>query len=440
MTKKTRLPARAALLSAGGALTLAVLHGNVLAQGADATASPNSPSPYYIGASQAFTYDSNVYRVPFGPSDTYSSTSLLAGFDQPISRQRLRGRANVSANHYFDESRLNNTSYALNAGLDWATIANLSGTVDASLDRHLAAPSASSTAPTTRRNLAQTERLDLVARWGGPSLFTLEGRLGYSQLDYSAPEYITAESRSDTASLGAYYHPRGPLRLGVAARFTHTRTPNALFDPATGTYQSNAVNGKNLDLLADYALTGLMDASARLSYTRQTNSTLGSDTDFSGLTGSLSLAWRPTAKIGVKLDLARDAGVDAARYGTFAVVQNGNTITLAPVTGLYENNRITNTAGLGLTYAATAKISANAGVRYSRAHLVSTLAGPTATTAGPETTDTLRSAYLGANWAIARNWGLACNLAHEYRKVSGAVAYGYKADTVGCSAQYIVHL
>ncbi len=440
MNETTRRPVRAALVATAGAV-LGLVATPAPAQGTDATsaAAAAAASPYYIGASQGFTHDSNVYRVPSGPGDTYSSTSVFAGFDQPISRQRVFGRANVSLNRYFDQSPLNNTSYNLGAGLDWSTIYNLSGNVDAGITRQLAAPTASSGAPTAVRNLADTDHIDLRARWGGPSLLSLEGAVGYSRIDYSAPEYVASESRRNSESLALYYHPGGPLRLGVAARFTHTRTPKALFDPATGNYQSNSINGKNLDLLADYDLTGLLTTSARLSYTRQTNSGVG-NADFSGLTGSINVVWRATAKTSITFDAVRDAGFDATNFSTYAVVQDGTSVTIRPATGLYENNRTTNTVGVGVNYAATAKIKAQAGARYARARLASTITGPAGSVAGPETTDSLRTAFIGADYEIARNWGLACNLAHEHRSVSGAAEYAYNANTVGCTARYTVHL
>ncbi len=52
-----------------------------------------SRTPTTSASSQGFTHDSNVYRIPSGPSDNYSSTSVFGGFDQPISRQRVFGRA-----------------------------------------------------------------------------------------------------------------------------------------------------------------------------------------------------------------------------------------------------------------------------------------------------------------------------------------------------------
>src|SRR5206468_1754800 len=59
-------------------------------------------SPYYIGASQTFTRDSNVFRQSEGGlvvHDYYSSTGLLGGIDKLFGRcgKRARRRATASA-------------------------------------------------------------------------------------------------------------------------------------------------------------------------------------------------------------------------------------------------------------------------------------------------------------------------------------------------------
>ncbi|MGZ8259659.1 MAG: hypothetical protein ACXWUL_03800, partial [Caldimonas sp.] len=177
------------------------------------------PNPYYIGVSQGFTHDSNVYRIPSGPSDIYSSTSVFGGFDQPISRQRVFGRASVSLHRYQDEDRLDNTSYDLSAGANLETIENISGNLNLGLSQSLVAPPANVGVPTAVRNKAQTQRVDGRVRWGGASLLTLEGSAGYERLDYSAPEYDRSETRETTTSIGLFYRPGAFLRVGVAARF-----------------------------------------------------------------------------------------------------------------------------------------------------------------------------------------------------------------------------
>ncbi len=433
MTIKTKAPA-GRLICASAAAAFCVAAQPVAAQNAPAAAANSvvpDPNPYFLGVSQGFTHDTNVYRIPSGPSDTYSTTSVFGGFEQPISRQRLFGRATVSANRYQDETQLNNVSYGLNAGVDWETIERLSGRINAALNRSLAAPAASTGTPVASRNIAETKTLEATARLGGTSLLTLEGGVDYSSVDYSSPQYIAAESRRTSGNVSLHYRPGGPLRLGVGVRADRTKTPNALIDPVTGASQSTTLNGKHFDLLLDYEATGQISANGRASYTKQTSSGVG-DADFSGFTGSLGVSWRPTGKITVRADAARDTGFNATAYNTFAFTPTATGIAFTPIVGLYENNQITTSAGVAISYAATAKIGATLAARYVRARLTSVGAPvPTA-----DVIDVAKSASLGANYEITRNWGAACNVSTERREVSGGVNFTYRANTFGCSTQF----
>lgn len=393
------------------------------------------PSPYYIGASQALTHDSNVYRVPNGQSDNYSSTSLLAGFDQPISRQRVFGRAEVSVNRYQREDRLNNTSYNLNAGADLETIENLSGNLRLGLSRNLAAPSATSVnAPTAQRNIMQFQSVDARARWGGPGLLSLEGSVGYVSVDQTGNS-AAADSTQQSASLGINYHPGGPLRVGVAARGVRTRTPDAIFDPATGSFRSNTSTSKNLDFLAVYRLTGLLSMNGRLSYTQQDNSGI-SDADFSGVTGNVSVRWQPTGKTSVNFLAGRDTGFDLGRFDSQIVVLTTSTPVVIPVSATYENNRVTDFIALGAAYSATAKVNVIADARYSRAKLLRSTVTSLGATTSIETTDSVKTASLGVNYAATRYLSATCSLAREDRDVSGGITYSYVANRVSCLAQF----
>ena len=51
-------------------------------------------------------------------------------------------------------------------------------------------------------------------------------------------------------------------------------------------------------------------------------------------------------------------------------------------------------------------------------------------------TDVLKSAYIGANWEVARNWLVACNVGRESRDVSGSLNYSYASTSIGCFGQY----
>jgi hypothetical protein len=395
------------------------------------TAVARNPNPYYLGVGEAITHDSNVYRIPAGPGDTYSSTSVFGGFDQPISRQRVFGRAGVSLNRYADQTRLNNTSYDLRVGADLATIENISGNVNLAFTQNLASPSAPGALPTAVQNLETTQRADATLRWGGPSQFTLEGRLGYVSTDYSAPQFVTSESRETTGSLGLYYNSAAFLRFGIAGRYEYTRTPSSLLDPSTGTYRGNTTDGKNLDFLVDYTIDQLVQTHARLSYTRQTNSLIATS-DFSGLTGSLSVNWQPTAKTGLLFDISRVAGFEANSLTRYAVTESGSGLVLTPVPVVYQNNRVTDAAGLAVTYSATAKINAIARGRYTR----SRLSAEVAALGIPQDIDVSKTASLSLTYAITRAWDASCSIAYEKRDVTLLVSYSYTANTFGCATQF----
>ena len=433
--KKNARRGRSLRRSGAIATMLSVVGGATSAQTTAPATASSDPNPYYLGVSQALTHDSNVTRSPQGPSDTYSSTSLLGGFDQPIGRQRLFGNATVTANRYQDQDQLNNTSYSISGGLDWQTVGDLSGGLNGGFGRFLAAPAASGVVPGTDRNIGDTKNFGAVARWGGAGRLSIEGNYSYSEVEYSAPAYVTSNSQTNSGSLGLYYRPGGNLRLGLAGRVVKTDTPQAVAIIGGG-FASNNVRSKNIDFLVDYELTGLLSTNARISYTKQTNSSI-SNADFSGVTGSISLQYRPTGKLSFTAFAGRDVGFSSSLYsGVGIVFLDPTTPILTPISGLSQNNQITTSVGLSASYLATGKVTANASLRYARQRLVTTIVTSSSSQAAPDTTDILKAAQLGAVWAISRNWSLSCNVAHETRDVSGAVVYDYTANTVGCAGQY----
>ena len=391
-----------------------------LAVAAGAGVQADEPSPYYIGARQAFTHDSNVYRIANGPADSYSSTGLLGGFDQTISRQRVYGSANVNYNKYRNLSTLDNTSYGVNAGWDWATIETLSGNVNASANRSLATLNNNASQPLAARNMLKTEQFGTSVRWGGERVVNLVGSYSHSRVRYSAPEYLSSQSSADAASVGVNYRLGADVRVGSALRFTRTDSPYAV-QTTPGNYQSNAANGRNLDLTADWRTTAQTGVNARLSWTRQTNTGLGA-LDFSGLTGAVSANYAPTAKLTFNAAVSRDAGSYSSLFN-YPGAAAGTTVQ-----GLSAYSQTTDLYSLGAGYAATAKISLNAGVQYSHARLVDA--------AGGSRGDNTRSASFGADWAIARSWLLSCNLAHASRTLGGSAGYSYTDSTASCSAQF----
>ena len=154
------------------------------------------PNPYYVGVGQGFTRDSNVYRIPSGPSDTYSSTSLFGGFDQPISRQRVFGRAGVSLNRYSGRGDAGQHQLRLlarcGAGNDREHLGQRQSRVDPNTSLHRSrGPACRQQCPTSRLRSRPMPGCVGAGRRCSP----LEGGLGYVTVDYSAPQYVTSESQ-----------------------------------------------------------------------------------------------------------------------------------------------------------------------------------------------------------------------------------------------------
>lgn len=403
----------------------------IAAAAACGAAKADDPSPYFIGVTQTFTHDSNVYRVPDGAADNYASTGLVGGFDQRIGRQRVFGNASVQLNKYQNQSNLDNTSFSLSGGLDFATIERFTGGLSVAANQSLASANDSNTqAPTTERNIVQTEQFGARIGWGGEAPLTLNGAYSRSQVHYSAAAYQTSESNQDSISVGANYRVGATLGVGAALRWSRTVSPKGTL-VAPGVFEENTANGQSIDLSADWRPTAQTTTSARIGWTKQSNSRVG-DRDFSGLTGAVNASYAPTAKLAFSAALSRDTGTNSSLFN----LTNAN--TGAVTQGLSESSQVTNSVSVNASYAATAKIGLTAGAQWRRSNLVDSFA-----VAGPgssnERTDDAKSVSLGINYAIARAWSLGCNLAYTQRDVSGnavVAAFAYSAKTASCTAQF----
>ena len=121
---------------------------------------------------------------------------------------------------------------------------------------------------------------------------------------------------------------------------TRTVSQNGiLLSTNPNTFAPNSTNGRNLDLSVDWQSTAQTGVNARLSFTRQTNSGAEGQ-DFSGLTGSVSARYAPTAKVSLNAAYTRDAGTNGSFFNV--VAQPGN----APVTGLNESSQVTDSFSL----------------------------------------------------------------------------------------------
>lgn len=385
------------------------------------------PSPYFLGVSQGITHESNIFRAPSGQpksSDTYLTTSLLAGLDQPIGRQRVYLNGDVRYNKYNDNSQLDNTGFGLNAGLDWSTAGRLSGAFTYNLNQNLASYGADQGPTITKRNLERTQQLQAKAQLGLVSLLSLEGALTHRRIDYSASEFDYQEFSQNSASLGVIYRPSGILNLGAAVRYTHGKYPSAV-EPTPGVFQEDKFDRNDFDLTALWIPTGLSKVTARLSFTNEDHTQLKSK-DLNGVTGALGWEYKPTGKLTFFTDLIRDTGAEGGFNQGSAATPAGNLSRLSDsiqVRGLFD---------------ATAKIQLESTLRYVRRELVSTFAladGASSTEAGK---DRYGLASIGIVYRPARAWKLGCRYSYEKRASDSSISYPYSANEAGCSAQFLL--
>jgi hypothetical protein len=386
-------------------------------------------SPYYIGAGLSIGHSSNLFpgsrEVTTGElsperSDTYNTVSLFAGFDQPISRQRVYANLELRRQTFNDFTDQNNTGYSVNGGLDWETVGRLSGKVVASAYRGLASYTFNTSAanPTTARNIEDRREFEATIQKGQwDSRVELFGGLNLRDTDYSADAWQPLVNRRASLRGGVRYHPSSILTLGTALTFSRGKYPNGV-RIATGGFEEDQYDGRGIDFLFAWVPTGASTFNGRIGYERRSYDQ--ASRDFSGITGLLSWRWQPTGKLTFETSLLRDSNDGDRLVGTVGDTVSG---------GKVSNSLIFNTV-----YAATAKISANLNARYTRQDIVNPLDGG----ASDSGRVTVKALGLGVSYEATRWATLGCTVARESRKTSSLlVSFPYSVTTSNCYVRAI---
>ncbi len=375
---------------------------------------PEGRDPYYIGAGIGWTHDSNVLRQSSNAqSDSWTSVSLLGGLNKTFGRQRAYLDGNVSDNRYRDFKSLNNTSYGLNTGIDWATLGNVTGNVRYGTTQNLANRALPGVPASASRNTEKTQLAGASVRYPMNSRLALEGGLQHRAVDYSQPQYAVLENTQNVANAGVVYGLSGLLTLGVGARVTKTDTPH--YSPAGG----DKTDRNDVDFTVNWSPSGLSTISGRLSVGKEDH-TRATAANFSGVTGQVAWDYRPTGRLHFNTSLARDTGSEARFIGF-----QGGESTVAT-----ESYRMTTTFQANATYALTGKIETNLLLSRARGSLISQNVH--------SGNDTLDNIALGATYKATRNVTLNCKLGRESRSTTSALSSSYDANTVGCLANFVL--
>jgi Putative beta-barrel porin 2 len=377
--------------------------GGALAQSTD--------RPWYVGLTQDFTHQSNVLGTSTGEiSDTISTTSLRGGVNQTFGRQRLYADVSLSHARYADLSGRDHSGYTFGAGLDWATVERLSGSLTLNSQRRQTDFSVGGIVPVTVSNIERSDEVGFRARLGVVTRLSFEAGFGHRRVTFSAPEYADREYRQDNANAGVVYRPSDILSLSAGVSGAKTRFATA----AAGQPAADRSRRQDVYASADWSPTGASTIAARLAVGKQEYD-LGTAADFDGVTGSLIWNWRPGARLALATTLSRDIGQDSG----FRRVEEGSPVTAT------DFARISNRIGVTARYELTAKINLTAGLGYSRRNLVD---GFTGASGRDETNDF----SVGARWAATRTLSFGCDASHESRRASGAGSSDLDNNRFGC--------
>lgn len=424
------LTGRGPVLSAQALTALAAL----LACGA---AQADEPNPWYIGAAQTFSYESNLYRVGSSPggqeqtlppgtnkSDLISTTALIGGIDKAFGRQRAYGSINAGQSVYRENSKLNTPIYALNLALDWSTIERFQGTLSFGANQSQARYDTVNTGGVvaTRQNIANSRNIEAIGRMGLVTKLNVEAKFGYNEIRYSAADYQHNNYQQQVSSLGVNYRPSGLLTLGSALRQTRGDYPNGLL--IGGQHGVDRFTRNDLDFTATWEPSQVSDVSGRISATR-THYQHDPLRDSKAPTGYLAWNWRPTGKLRLRTEMRRD-------FGQYGSVANFGAIV---GTGVVDYNRTTTTLHLNADQDISAKVALNASIDQAHRTLTNRYLVPQGTLATQSGSDNTLTFTLGARWTPSRNTLVGCNLSQDRRRTDTTLSTNLGAAILGCYGQ-----
>lgn len=375
--------------------------------------------PWYVGLKQRLEHQSNVFQTAANAvSDTVSTTSVVGGLDQPIGRQRLLGSATLGRAHYQKRSDLSHDQYSGTLGLDWETAGNLSGNVTVDAAQSLADFTPVGLPDVTTDNITRTFGARASARLGAPSArlgFDFGGALRRTRFDN--PSYRIRDLDIDEIYGGLRYRPGGSLVLGLRLRKTQGEYPK-FRNPAPGRFTPEGFDRDNIDLIADWPLSGASTVNARLSFGKDRYDTVTAR-NFSGVTGAVAWRWQPTGRIVTNTSFTRNSGDDA-------------TVNFAPGQVPYATSaaRDSNVLASSLDYDLTGKTKLRAGVSASETSAVDLLLGT-------RTREFVTGVTLGLTWEATRAITAGCDLALRNRASRTGVP-GYDANVFGCYGQFVL--
>lgn len=393
-------------------------------------------SPYAMGVSETLEYQSNstLSQNAQGQSSLVSTTMLNLLLDQPIGRQRLKANAELGVQRFNTTEEWNNHPYRLGAELDWSTVDRWEGELGLDTGRQLYRYDQNTADPVL--NEEQSTRFWLRARVGVITTWTFETGLTAYRRNLSLASFDRLDQHQWAGEAGVRYRYSPDLGGRLMLRHADGEYPRFL------TGESDEFRRNDLELSADWRPSGASLIEARVAFGRESH-TQQSSRSADLWTGSLNWRWEPTGKLAFVTTLQRDSDIGASRFETVSTPTTGGssdgstggttgtTITSDQTT----DARLSTTAGLGATWAATAKIQVAARASYTRRNLES----DSTSTESRQGHDATTTFSLLVRYSPTRALELGCSVSRQRRSVSDSslgLSFPYGNTTYGCSAAF----
>jgi hypothetical protein len=384
--------------------------------------------PFYIGVGETLSYEDNLFSASNNQpksDDTISATSLTGGVSETYGRQQVHASGSVSRSIYKTHSDLDNTGYTLSTGLDWETIANLSGTLAFNAGQSLTRNNNTlGLAATTERNIQRTRQTSGSVRWGGGGRLSLLGSASHRSTRASSVLHAIDQNTQNVGSLDANYAFSSALTAGVGVSAGKTDYPNGIINLSSASgFESDSSKRRDVYLTTNWQPSGASSLSARVGYGR-TRYEKATQRNVSGPRGQIGWNWTPTGKLQFSTSYNQETGDQTAFIPALA-----NNPSLSS-----DSSVLTRSLSLGVTYQATGKISTQASIAHTKRDVASSssIGGNVQSSRSSDSTDTY---MLGATWQPTRTLSFNCGAHHEVRGGGGGLTRGYESTGYFCSGQ-----
>jgi exopolysaccharide biosynthesis operon protein EpsL len=385
-------------------LALAAILGAAMAT----TASAQDLPDFGLNASYARIQDNNLYRQGSNAvSEQYGVATLGLRIHTQQGLQHLELDASVADYAYSNATNLNTTVSNYQGLWRWALTPRVGG--DFGVERRETPNTFADGQASNLRNqqLATSEHLDAAFEVEGP-WHLLAGVAHARQQALAASD----DFNSEAVNAGLRYDWASGSQLGWRITGTDGSYLGRNLNQYAAQFQDPRLDDRFRQIDMDVTLHWLLGegstAEAKIAHSRTTHPTY-SERDFSGLTGSASLAWALSGKSALQMAYARERGAYATDYSSYSETER---VSLGPVW------QVSNATQIGLRHA------------WSQIDFAGFALKPLA----QARRDTQNDTTLFVHWQPSRVWTLIASLQRLTRS-SSFPGLDYAADVASLSAQ-----